>query len=366
MKRFILLPLLLAIFATTNANAAINGSGTELDPYLINSVEDFELWRTNTAMRAADKFTRLETDIDFNNQSFNNYVAPGVVVGTVDGNGHKILNFTINYTVGFFSGITGTVKNLSLINATINSANSCGILAGTIQTTGRVENCYINGTMTIGGTHFGAIAATNDGVISRCGVDAVLFETGTSIYSNAGIIVNYNSGRIEDTYAKGIINGDIWRAGFVNINSSTAVIENCYSDVQIDTAINTSVYGFVHSQDGTVNNCFWNTDKAPNITLGAPNNNAGIIGLTTAQMQNIAHYINADWDFTGETINGTDDIWTIIAGDMPILSWQADGSYCLNPPFFDYNGDCLVNMVDFAAFASTWLSCGYANQSLCP
>ena len=33
---------------------------------------------------------------------------------------------------------------------------------------------------------------------------------------------------------------------------------------------------------------------------------------------------------------------------------------------FDSNGDCIINIIDFAAFAATWLECGLFPKSACP
>ncbi len=81
--------------------------------------------------------------------------------GTLNGNGHKIKNMTININsnyqrnlVGFFRMLGNcTIKNLVFENATINSAgyNSCvGILAGGVYYKyPQIENVSVQGTMTI-------------------------------------------------------------------------------------------------------------------------------------------------------------------------------------------------------------------------
>jgi hypothetical protein len=50
----------------------------------------------------------------------------------------------------------------------------------------------------------------------------------------------------------------------------------------------------------------------------------GSYGKTTAEMQTAATFLDAGWDFRGETDNGTDDIWWIEEGvDYPRLWWEA-------------------------------------------
>ena len=49
----------------------------------------------------------------------------------------------------------------------------------------------------------------------------------------------------------------------------------------------------------------------------------GGTGLTTAEMQTAATFLEAGWDFIGETENGTDEVWWIDEGqDYPRLWWE--------------------------------------------
>jgi hypothetical protein len=49
----------------------------------------------------------------------------------------------------------------------------------------------------------------------------------------------------------------------------------------------------------------------------------GGVGKTTAEMQTATTFLEAGWDFVGETANGTEDIWDICEGiDYPKLAWQ--------------------------------------------
>jgi hypothetical protein len=63
--------------------------------------------------------------------------------------------------------------------------------------------------------------------------------------------------------------------------------------------------------------CFWDTQ-----TSGA-DWSAGGTGKTTAEMQTAKTFLDAGWDFVGETANGTEDIWKIAEGlDYPRLWWE--------------------------------------------
>lgn len=53
-------------------------------------------------------------------------------------------------------------------------------------------------------------------------------------------------------------------------------------------------------------------------------------------------------------------------GELAADYWVVTGhGACLSHPTYDFNGDCLVNLNDFAAFAADWLNCGLYPQSEC-
>jgi len=59
-------------------------------------------------------------------------------------------------------------------------------------------------------------------------------------------------------------------------------------------------------------------------------------------------FLEAGWDFVGESQNGTGNIWAICEGlDYPKLAWQF--------VIADYNGDGHTDFMDFCIFAQRWL-----------
>ena len=99
--------------------------------------------------------------------------------GVFDGKGFTISNFTIKElgeSAGLFGIVTGTVKNLGIVNATFNSTVTyrSGAIAGTVTATvenvGRVENCYvIDSKILTNGSVCGAVAgAVYGGVVQNC------------------------------------------------------------------------------------------------------------------------------------------------------------------------------------------------------
>jgi predicted secreted protein len=68
---------------------------------------------------------------------------------------------------------------------------------------------------------------------------------------------------------------------------------------------------------GTASGCFWDIE-----TSGRTTSDGGE-GKTTAEMQTASTFLDAGWDFVGETVNGPNDVWKIAEGlDYPRLWWE--------------------------------------------
>jgi hypothetical protein len=109
--------------------------------------------------------------------------------------------------------------------------------------------------------------------------------------------------------------------------------------------------------EGSIISSYFLETSGPDNNLGEP--------LTDAQMRQQASFVG--WDFVGETVNGTEDIWWILENiTYPKLNWQRklpSGNPCfpagpndggLYSP--DYNFDNFINFLDFAIFADAWLT----------
>ena len=100
--------------------------------------------------------------------------------GVFDGQNYTISNLTVDqkagyHAAGLFGALNGTVKNLTIKNATINSIssgsptdNGTAVVAGSIYTTGLIENVtVINATVT-GNRYVAGIAGYVYGSIKNC------------------------------------------------------------------------------------------------------------------------------------------------------------------------------------------------------
>jgi hypothetical protein len=85
------------------------------------------------------------------------------------------------------------------------------------------------------------------------------------------------------------------------------------------------------------------------IQTSGENTSDGGTGLTTTEMQSVSTFLEAGWDFIGETANGTEDIWAVCEGvDYPHLAWE----FVIG----DFDADADIDFADFCIFAEHWLA----------
>lgn len=361
------------------------GSGTAGEPYRIATKADLLELAGTTA--DYDKCFILMADIDMAGQVFTTAIIAAdtssssgfqgtAFTGTFDGNNLKITNFTINggsnSYLGLFGYISGgSVKNLGLENCNVNGSSGSqyvGGLAGDSED-GSISNCYsmggINGGQVVGGLvgyHYagsinncysmgdvngsqsvgGLVGYHYDGIISNCYSTCTVSGT----FAAVGGLVGYNdSGSISNSYSRGNVSGsspsssrDI--GGLVGNNDGGSIVY-CYSTGKVSGF--SYIGGLIGSNNMGVDNSFWDVNSSGQAS------SAGGTGKTTAEMQTRSTFTDAGWDFVGEVINGSNDIWDICDGkNYPKLAWQI-------PLAGDFVCPDGVDFYDFAVFANQWL-----------
>ena len=191
---------------------------------------------------------------------------------------------------------------------------------------GRIDNCYSTGSVE-GITDVGGLVGwiSHDGTITNC------YSTGSvSGMGGVGGLVGINDdGSVSVCYSTSDVNGVEYVGGLVGGNSGS--VSYCFWDIYTQTH---GVTGSIGQNDGTATN---------------------VAGLPTAQMQTRSTFTDAGWDFVGETINGPNDIWTIHdTVDYPKFVWELVN-------FIGWDG---VDFRDYSFFANHWLdsNCGGAND----
>jgi len=305
------------------------GTGEPNEPYLIYTAEQMNA--IGAEPNDWDKNFRLMADIDLSTYLGTEFNIIGVdrnnpFTGIFDGNNHTICNFTYTTTVttgyiglfGCVSHANAIVENLTLTDPNINAAGHSGYVGSLVGClgTGMISGCSIEGGSVSGYDIIGGLAGLNlYGEISNCSATDGVWGARDRI----GGLVGTNSGTISSCYATGNVSGYSFIGGLVGYNFEhiTNLISNCYATGSVSGDYNTGgLEG--GNYNGTISASFWD------IETSGQAESAGGTGLTTAEMQTASTFLEAGWDFVGETENGTEDIWWIIEGkDYPRLWWEA-------------------------------------------
>lgn len=254
----------------------------------------------------------------------------------------------------------GTVANC-FASGQVTGDDDVGGLIGYIWTDATVTDCTANVSVT-GDTDIGGLAGRNAGTVTGCAANGDVVATGAAAgglvgatYSSEPIVadscatgtvsggdyyigglvgLNNPNTTVTGSYATGAVNGTgLYVGGLVGRNRDGAVVQNCYArgatngedrvgglvggngesaggtvtDSYATGAVSGSNSGGLVGVNaaGTVTGGFWNV-----ATTGQPTSDGGT-AATTTQMQTKSTYTDAGWDFIGEAINGTDDVWAI-------------------------------------------------------
>jgi len=183
----------------------------------------------------------------------------------------------------------------------------CGGLFG--ENYGTATACYSTGN-TVGYASLGGLAGRNGGSLTACCATGAVTARGEDI----GGLVGANQGTVSNCYATGWVWGGRRIGGLVGFNDSIGTIEYSYAG---GGAVGAYAGGLVGVGTGTVTSSFWDSD------VWGLDSSAGGEGKRTAQMKARSTFIEAGWDFVGETANGTEDFWWIDDGkDYPRLFWE--------------------------------------------
>lgn len=327
------------------ATIPFSGQGTEAEPFLITTKEDFSMlsWYGGVL----DKQIKLTADLNLTEVALYPIGDLGPFTGVFDGSGYTISHAVIdqpeNHYVGLFGtiGPGGLIRNLGVEEVSIHGGTYVGGLAG-YSDAGTINACHVTGVVNgdrstgglIGenyeGTVIGCYASadvngtasavgglagfSHDGTITSC------YSTGnvnvTGIYGYAGGLVGCkNFGTISCCYATGNVSVSGWKVGGLVGYSRYGTISSCYATGMV--SVNSHSGGFVGDQEGgLIFSSFWDT-QASGINDGVGSldpDPAGILGRTTEQMKTQSTFADADWDYT--------ETWQMFANDYPRLAWE--------------------------------------------
>lgn len=387
------LPILLLCVFVSLANAKYSGgSGTAEDPYLISTPQDMNAIGSDST--DWNKHFKMTADINMAAYTGTKYKIIGNsttnFTGTFDGNDHRIYNLKFSttssgYNIGLFGKTSyATIKNLGVEDVNIsvpniwfvggligdmshgsvincyctgkikNSGYYCGGIVG-YNSYGTLTNCY--GEMFLNGlSYVGGLCGYHDGIINKCHSNSIITVSGEEAGGLCGRIGRGTGTTVFDSYAIGTVQGITAVGGFCGRNYSRIV--NCFSAVEV---AGTSLVGGFLGQDysnANISGCFWDVEKSGiNTSAGG----AGVVGQTTTEMKTALPFVEAGWDFVGETTNGTNDVWRMCEDGIsyPRLSWEFAKGDFVCPDGVDFT--------DFAVLANQWMqSPGYPSADIAP
>ncbi len=317
MRHFLILGIAAILLAAPTASGADygGGSGTAEDPYQIWDANDLN----EIGLHEEDwhKDFKLMDDIDMSAIGGRDYHVIGTrdraFRGEFDGNFKTISNFSYEAGdeeyVGLFGHYGGySVKNVRLVSAHVTASGGSqwdvGGLVGNLSW-GRVSNCSITDSFVTheGMGSVGGLVGANYSILTHC----------------------YSVGASSGTSPVGGLVGDNW--------------------------------------GGVVTDCFWDVEESGFNNMCGNEHNGGTgcddsYGKTTMEMKTHTTFTLCDWDFVGEVVNGSDDVWRMcVDGESyPKLWWEFGEGDFLCP-----DG---VDGIDYSYFASRWgdVNCGDSND----
>ena len=254
------------------------------------------------------------------------------------------VNITGDNYVGGLVGLKVGVANNCLVNGMINGVSAIGGLVG--KNYGLLYNCSSSSNV-YGNSLVGGLVGRNvDNTIINCSSNGIIYGSN----SVGGLIGSDWASNIINSYSTSLVNGSSYHTGgligwimYSNITNCYAtgniigfdrvggligtlynygpIIANCYSSGKVEGNVNIGGFlGYIDdSETYKIEDCFWDIETSGQAT------SAGGIGKTTVEMKSMSTYANAGWDFAGESVNGTEDIWKLNEENndgYPYLSWQ--------------------------------------------
>ncbi len=177
-----------------------------------------------------------------------------------------------------------------------------------------IINSYAKGSVYgfEGSNYLGGFSGENDGNLSSCFCTGDV-RGGFDSWVSGGF-AGFNSGNISNCFSTGNASSDFPVGGLIGKNYGNII--NCYSIGIVDTAIDYTG-GLVGQNDENIEDSYFLTSSGHHNGFGKP--------LTKNQMRQQHHF--KTWDFTGETLNGANDIWMMFEDvDYPKLAWSFDGN----------------------------------------
>lgn len=353
------------------------GSGTEQDPYLIETREQFGAFRDS--VNAGTDFKgihfKLVNDLDFNPEEEASFepIAYGPTgnsfAGHFDGNGKSLRIYWYfspndwekydSYGLWGRLDSCGSISNLTLAEGSVCAAYNkadIGALVGT--NAGKITNCHSFAKLNGNYSNIGGLVGRNtkSGIIDSCTHAGYLMGVDMN-----GAIAGFNQGIIRNCANLYHSEGALSTGGIVGVNDSTGIISNCYNSGEVhggSSPNETSMTGGIAAENyGLIENCFnsayihtegviWNNT--------APTETGGIAALNQGSITNC--YNTGDMEASGTK--------SVMAGIVHTNGQNGRISNCYSAARINTPGSALGSLAENEnAAACSYL---YYDNTLCP
>jgi rhodanese-related sulfurtransferase len=292
----------------------------------------------------------------------NGNVSGNVVVGGLLGGNRGAV--TDCYSNGYVSGnvSVGGLVGFQDEDGSIATSHSTGTVRGTEFYVGGLVGCSSGGSITtsystaaVSGTDIvGGLVGCNDGSFNYASI-TTSYSTGAvsgdgSVGGLVGGLVGLNNpgGNITKSHSTGAVTANGPVGGLVGKNYGSIGASYSTGTVTGETGVGGLVG--LNRLAGSTTASFWDMEAS-----GLATSDGGT-GKITAEMQMLKTFLEAGWDFVGETENGIEDIWSICEGtNYPRFVWQIAAGDFVCP-----DG---ITVDDFSFFMEHWLddNCDLSN-----
>ena len=377
----------------TYAGLYSGGEGSFEKPYIIAHAEDIVEF-ASTADDNEACFLQIE-DVDLYGLTG---ISKDYFNGRYDGGGHEISNGKIILNgvdkVAFFRkvGQDTVLENIKLKGFRVKGRDMIATLVG-YNYKGRIENCKIygcdidcksDGGGLVGYSYYGTIVncqvtgniSADDvscgGLVGTCSggdiktsfVSAIVAGSGDTYGGLVGTAIRID---IDRCFSDSVVNCAKSRSGGIAGSTSYVILTNCYAQDKVSGSyyvgglVGSSYYGQILNsyaanyvfgtgiigglvgacQYGEFTGSFWDINESGSeIGVGNyPVDPEGVQGLATFEMVEQQNYLDAGWDFEGESVNGGEDIW-VFSNGYPYLAFEQES---------------LIDLYDFSLLATYWL-----------
>ena len=210
--------------------------------YAIKTLDDYAKLHEYLGSNTGDDITFvLGIDVDLSSEALADSAKTPFegIMGTFNGNGHTISNFTYSNTTddvpaGLFRNVAdgGVVKNVNLENCNVTGLNQVGGLVGLLYSNSYVENCHVTGSVN-GDSYVGGLvgnAKSNSYILdsyAECDVQGARYEIGGLVGEAGGRVT------ISNSFATGTVVGLAQAGGLVGLLIGESTIENCYASTEV-------------------------------------------------------------------------------------------------------------------------------------